>query len=137
MGSIYSKQFKAKGSIVTHIGIQMTAGGAILTAVGLILGEASRVNLSLKGIGAILYLALFGSILAYSCYIYILMRWPAAKAGTYAYVNPPVAIFLGFLVLKEPISLNVIVCSVIILGGVFLVQTSKLKASTATKSEQA
>ncbi|MBM7616136.1 EamA family transporter [Alkaliphilus hydrothermalis] len=126
-GSVYSKQFKATGSIVTHIGIQMLAGGIVLTLIGLFLGEASRVNLSLRGVGAILYLAVFGSILAYSCYVYILMRWPAAKAGTYAYVNPLVAIFLGFLVLDEPVSIEVILCTGIILTGVFLVQTAKMK----------
>lgn len=127
-GSVYSKQFKATGSMVAQIGIQMLAGGIVLTLIGLVLGEGSRVNLNLKGVGAILYLAVFGSILAYSCYIYILSRWPAAKAGTYAYVNPLVAIFLGFLVLQEPISLRVIICTGVILMGVFLVQTSKIKA---------
>lgn len=136
MGSVYSKKFKANGSIVTHIGVQMLAGGVVLTSIGLFLGEFSRVNLSLKGVISILYLAVFGSILAYSCYIYILMRWPAAKAGTYAYVNPLVAIFLGFIVLKEPISLNVIFCTGIILAGVFLVQTSKLKVSSSEQLEK-
>jgi drug/metabolite transporter (DMT)-like permease len=135
MGSVYSKQFKATGSIVTQIGIQMLAGGGVLTAIGLLLGEGARVNLSLKGVGSILYLVVFGSILAYSCYIYILMRWPAAKAGTYAYVNPPVAIFLGFVVLGEPISLNVVICTGIILMGVFLVQTSKLKAISTSQRD--
>lgn len=135
MGSVYSKHFKAAGSIVTHIGFQMLTGGVALTAIGLFLGEFSRVNLNLNGIISILYLAIFGSILAYSCYIYILMRWPAAKAGTYAYVNPLVAIFLGFIVLKEPISLNVILCTGIILAGVFLVQTSKLQISSSEQLE--
>ncbi|SCY45776.1 EamA family transporter [Alkaliphilus peptidifermentans] len=127
IGSVYSKQFRSTGSIVTHIGIQMLAGGIVLTSIGIFLGEVSRVNLTLKGIGSILYLAIFGSVLAYSCYIYILMRWPASKAGTYAYVNPLVAIFLGFIVLKEPISLKILICTGVILMGVFLVQTSKLK----------
>ncbi|KAB3531120.1 EamA family transporter [Alkaliphilus serpentinus] len=134
-GSVYSKQFKASGSMVTHIGVQMLSGGIMLSLIGLFLGEASIVNLSLKSIGAILYLALFGSVLAYSCYIYILTRWPAAKAGTYAYVNPLVAIFLGFIVLKEPVSLMVILSTVIILMGVFLVQTSKIKEVPAVKVE--
>jgi drug/metabolite transporter (DMT)-like permease len=127
IGSVYSKQFKATGSIVTHIGIQMLAGGISFIIIGLLMGESSRISLSPQGIGSILYLAVFGSILGYSCYIYVLGRWPAAKAGTYAYVNPIVAIFLGGLILKEVISLSVILCAVVILGGVFLVQTSKLK----------
>lgn len=76
LGSVYSKQFKSTGSIVTQIGIQMTSGGTVLTLIGLVLGEAFKVSLSPKGIGAILYLAIFGSILAYSCYMYILAKWP-------------------------------------------------------------
>jgi len=137
IGSVYSKQFKSKGSIVTQIGIQMLAGGLVLTLIGAFLGELSRINLSLKGIGAILYLAVFGSILAYSCYIYILSRWSAAKAGTYAYVNPLVAIFLGYIVLNEPISLIVVICTGIILAGVFLVQASKLKPSASAAAIKA
>jgi drug/metabolite transporter (DMT)-like permease len=134
MGSVYSKQFKSTGSIVTHIGIQMLAGGIFLTTVGLLLGEGSRINISFKGVGSILYLAVFGSIIAYSCYIFILARWPASKAGTYAYINPVVAIFLGALILKESISLSVLFCTGVILMGVYLVQTSKLKPIAAIQT---
>ncbi|KXG74199.1 EamA family transporter [Thermotalea metallivorans] len=125
MGSIYSKSFQASGSIVSHIGIEMLAGGIGLSIVGMILGETSRFHVTLRGIGALLYLIFFGSILAYSCYIYILQKWPAAKAGTYAYVNPPVAVLLGSLILDEPLSFHVIASTGVILMGVFLVQTSK------------
>ena len=71
------------------------------------------------------YLILFGSILGYSSYIYILQKWPASKAGTYAYVNPVVGVFLGAVFLGEPVSSNVYISAIIILGGVFLVQLSK------------
>ncbi len=70
IGSVYSKQFKATGCIATHIGIQMLA---------LLPGEGSQVNLSLKGIGSILCLTV---ILAYSCYIYVLERWPCLQSLT-------------------------------------------------------
>ncbi len=125
VGSVYAKTFKASGSIVTHIGIEMLVGGIVLSSIGILLGEPARAHITAKGIGAILYLIFFGSILAYSCYIYILQKWPASKAGTYAYVNPPVAVLLGSLVLDEPFSIQVILSTLIILLGVLLVQTSK------------
>lgn len=125
IGSIYSKSFKASGSLLVNIGIQMLSGGLLLTIIGLGLGEAQRLSLTIKGVGALIYLTLFGSIIGYSCFIYILQKWPAAKAGTYAYVNPPVAVLLGTLVLNEPFTIQIILSSFIILTGVFLVQTSR------------
>jgi len=133
LGSVYSKTFKPSGSTVANIGIQMFAAGLGLTIVGLLLGEAGNIHLTTKGIGAMAYLVLFGSILGYSSYIYILQKWPASKAGTYAYVNPVVGVLLGAVILGEPVSPNVFISAIIILGGVFLVQLSK----TSTKLEQA
>lgn len=124
-GSVFSKTFKAEGSIVAQIGIQMLAGGIGLTLAAALHGELFSIHVTSKGIGAIAYLIIFGSIIGYSCYIYILKKWPAAKAGTYAYINPVVAVFLGAIILNEPITLSIIFSTVIILLGVLLVQTSK------------
>jgi drug/metabolite transporter (DMT)-like permease len=127
MGSVYSKSFKATASIIPNIAIQMLAGGMGLFIVGTCFGELPKLHVTSKGIGAIVYLILFGSIIGYSCYVYILQKWPAAKAGTYAYVNPLVAVLLGALVLNEPLSIGVVMSTAVILGGVILVQTSKTK----------
>ncbi|HZK84266.1 MAG TPA: EamA family transporter [Desulfosporosinus sp.] len=132
LGSVYSKTFKPSGTTVANIGIQMFAAGIALTIVGLLLGEASNIHLTSKGVGAMAYLVLFGSILGYSSYIYILQKWPASKAGTYAYVNPVVGVILGAVILGEPVSPNVFLSAIIILSGVFLVQLSK----TSQKLEQ-
>ena len=72
-----------------------------------------------------LYLIIFGSLLGYSSYIYVLQIWPAAKAGTYAYVNPLVAVLLGALILGDPFNLKVLASTGVILSGVLLVQISK------------
>ncbi|KRQ86401.1 putative inner membrane transporter YedA [Caloramator mitchellensis] len=125
MGSVYQKTFEATGSTVTHIGIEMVAGGISLLILGLSIGEASRFAFSTTGLAAMLYLIFFGSIIGYSSYIYVLQNWPSSKAGTYAYINPIVAVILGALILKEPLSLRMIFSTVIILFGVILVQTSK------------
>jgi drug/metabolite transporter (DMT)-like permease len=124
-GSIFSKGFHPTGSTVSHIGIQMLSGGSALSIAGIVMGEMSHIQLSAKGVGAILYLIIFGSVIAYSCYIYVLEKWSASKAGTYAYVNPVVAILLGAVILKESISFSVIISAMIILGSVFIVQASK------------
>jgi drug/metabolite transporter (DMT)-like permease len=83
---------------------------------------------------ALLYLIVFGSFVGYSSYIYILQKWTAARAGTYAYVNPIVAIILGALLLREPISLSVIISMIIVIIGIILVQSSK--AQHISKVEQ-
>lgn len=132
IGSVYSKGFTHTGSVVANIGIQMLAGGIGLCIVGGALGEFGRINLSAKGIGAMLYLIVFGSLIGYSSYIYILQKWPAARAGTYAYVNPPVAFLLGALVLGEPFTATMLFSTIIILAGVLMVQLSKTKGSVAT-----
>ncbi|SHJ67952.1 Permease of the drug/metabolite transporter (DMT) superfamily [Geosporobacter subterraneus DSM 17957] len=124
-GSVYSKSFTASGSTFSHIGIQMLAAGVALCSIGIAVGELSQVHLSPKGIGAMLYLIFFGSVIAYSCYIYVLQKWPASRAGTYAYVNPVVAILLGAVVLGESVSPSILLSAVVILGSVFIVQTSK------------
>lgn len=126
-GSVYSKSFKASSSIISNIAIQMLAGGLGLFIIGTSFGELAEIHMTSKGIGAMLYLIFFGSIVGYSCYVYILHKWPVSKAGTYAYVNPVVAVLLGALILNEPISIGVVMSTAVILCGVILVQTAKIK----------
>lgn len=126
-GSVYSKTVvKPTGSVVTHIGIQMLAGGIALTLSGLLAGEASRFHLSLRGAGAMIYLIIFGSLIGYSAYVYLLQKWPAARVGTYAYVNPVIAVLLGALILGEKLTPSILGATAVILLGVLLVQTSKI-----------
>lgn len=127
MGSVYSKTFKANGSIISNVGIQMFAGGIGLSTVGLLRGEISSINFARSSVLALLYLIVFGSIIGYSCYIYILQKWPASKAGTYAYINPIVAVVLGTIVLGEPFTFSIVISMMIIILGVFMVQQSKVE----------
>lgn len=127
IGSIYSKSFKTKGNMVGNIGIQMLAGGIGLFIVSLIRGELLNLTFSVTSLWAMAYLIVFGSIVGYSSYIYILQHLPATKASTYTYINPIVAVGLGALILKEPITYKILISASIILVGVFLVQSSKDK----------
>lgn len=124
-GSVRSKSIKFKGHIFANIGTQMLAGGIGLTIASLIKGEFSELHFTLNSILALMYLIVFGSLVGYSCYIFILQKWTAAKAGTYAYVNPVVAIILGSLLLGESITVPVVISMIIVILGVVLVQNSK------------
>jgi drug/metabolite transporter (DMT)-like permease len=125
MGSVHSKAIKFEGHIFSNIGTQILVGGVGLAIASLIKGEFAELHFTQSSILAILYLVVFGSLVGYSCYIYILQKWSSAKAGTYAYVNPIVAIILGGLVLGEPITLPIVISMIIIIIGIILVQSSK------------
>lgn len=126
MGSVYSKQISSDGCIISNVAIQMLAGGIGLLILSLLTGEWSQVVFTTSSLSALLYLIVFGSLIAYSCYVYVLDKWPASRVGTYAYVNPVVALILGVLILDEPLTITLIISMVIILSGVILVQRSKL-----------
>lgn len=126
-GSVYSKYISKEVHIISSIGLQMLSGGVLLLIIGLISGESLAGGFELRSIYALIYLIIFGSIISYSSYIYVLSKWPAAKAGTYAYVNPVVALLLGYLILGEPLNITMVISMSIILFSVFLVQKSKVK----------
>jgi drug/metabolite transporter (DMT)-like permease len=134
-GSVHSKAIQFKGHIFANIGTQMLAGGMGLVIVSLIKGELAELHFTQNSILALLYLIIFGSFVGYSSYIYILQKWPAAKAGTYAYVNPIVAIMLGALLLGEPITPSIVLSVIIVIFGIALVQSSKTKHITTIKQE--
>lgn len=126
-GSLYSQRIKPACSITVTIGMQMLVGGIGLSLLGIFLGELPRIHLSFKGLAALIYLTIFGSIIGYSCYIYVLQKWSATKAGTYAYINPLIAVFLGFVILGEPLTYKTFIATFVILSGVLLVQLPKKK----------
>lgn len=134
-GSVYSKVIRFKGHIFANIGTQMLAGGAGLVLVSFVKGEFAELHFTQNSVLALLYLIIFGSFVGYSSYIYILQKWSAAKAGTYAYVNPIVAIILGALLLKEQISISVVISMVIVIIGIILVQSSKSENLLSVKEK--
>src|SRR5690606_7625042 len=99
--------------------------GLVFLFLSAISGNFTLRDASTSGLAALLYLIFFGSILAYSAFYYMIKVIPPAKAGTYAYINPVVAMILGVLVLKEKLTLQSIVAAVIILAGVMLVHISR------------
>jgi drug/metabolite transporter (DMT)-like permease len=105
--------------------MQMVIAGVIFLLAGTLLGQYRYFNFNLKGVLAIVYLVFFGSIVGYSCYIYALTKLPATKVAMYAYVNPVVAVFFGWLILGEPVGLSIFIATAFILVGVVLVNYSR------------
>ena len=126
-GSIYSKRRSIGGDVLMNTSVQMLAGGAVLLTIALASGETHGVTFTLQGMLSLLYLIVFGSIIGFTSYIYLLHHVPPAKASTYAYVNPVVAILLGNLILSEPLGWRTVLSAVVILGGVAIVQTARAR----------
>ena len=124
LGSVYSKRNHTDTSPYMSAAVQMIAGGAAVALVGTLLGEWSAWHLTAKGVGAIAYLVVFGSILGYSAYSYALRHAPPTIVGTYAYVNPVIAVLLGWLILKEPVTTRTFIAMAMILGAVVWIQLS-------------
>src|SRR5438309_640005 len=114
----------AGGNTFVGAALQMLAGGSAAALFGTALGEWSRWHLTAKGAGAVVYLVVFGSILGYSAYTYALRHASPTIVGTYAYVNPVIAVLLGWLILREPVTARTFVAMAMILGAVVWIQFS-------------
>ncbi|MGZ5444956.1 MAG: EamA family transporter [Thermoanaerobaculia bacterium] len=123
-GSAHAKYKLQHVPLLSSAALQMFFGGAIVSIAGLSLGEASRFVLTPRTFGALVYLTIFGSIVAYSAYVFALAHMRTTHTSLYAYVNPVVAVFLGWLILDEPLSWVSVAAMVVILAGVALVQTA-------------
>ncbi|MEP7277856.1 MAG: EamA family transporter [Bacteroidota bacterium] len=129
-GSLYSKYTTTTGSTSMKASIQMMAAGFVSFIPAFITGEQHRFNpaaVSPQVVMAILYLVSFGSLIGFISYVWLLSVRPPSLVGTYAYVNPVVAVFLGWLIAGEQISSRQVIALLIILAGVIIVNFSKEK----------
>jgi drug/metabolite transporter (DMT)-like permease len=127
-GSLYSKYKPVNGPSVMKASIQMFIAGLLFLIVSLITGEHHHVNwsgISLQSVLALVYLIIIGSLVGYMSYIWLLDVRPPALVGTYAYVNPVVAVFLGWLIASEPVVSRQVIALGVILAGVILVTLAK------------
>lgn len=130
IGSLYSKYKPMVASTGMKAAFQMMAAGLMSLIVGFITGEHHRLDIG--GISsnswlALLYLITMGSLVGYMAYVWLLSVRSPAIVGTYAYVNPVVAVFLGWLILNESIVPKQLIALAVILGGVILVSFAKDK----------
>jgi len=125
LGSVYSQRNPISSGPVVNSALQMLAGGTALALVGLVRGEWQRFEPSWQGIGAILYLTVFGSVVAFTAYVYLLDHWPAPIVSSSTYLNVVVAVFLGWLILDETVTVRMLVATGVIFAAVAMVRASK------------
>lgn len=125
LGSIYQRGAPKSASTLLNVGGQMVVGGAVLVVVGLALGEhLDAAAVSAKSAWSLLYLILVGAVVGYSAYVWLLKVTTPAKASTYAYVNPVVAVILGWAFAGEALSPRVIGAGALVIGAVVLITTA-------------
>ena len=127
-GSIKAKHSPLPESPLLSTGMEMLMGGAALVLAGVITGEVGQVNfaaISSKSLLSLLYLTTFGSLIGFTAYIWLLRVGSPTRAATYAYVNPVVAVFLGWLLAGEAITPRTILATLVIVGGVVLITSAR------------
>jgi len=128
IGSFWSRDAQLPESGLLTTGMEMVGGGVLLLVVGTLAGEFSR--LDIHGISnasafGLLYLITFGSMLGFTSYIWLLDKVSPARLGTYAYVNPIVAVLLGWAIAGERLSIRTGVAAVIVICAVALITTAR------------
>ena len=133
-GSIYSRHAPRPSSALMMTAIQMLVGGVFVGLIGVVRGELTTFHLAAVSVRSILawaYLLVFGSLIAFTAYVYILRVSTPARVATYAYVNPVVAVILGWLIAGEGISMRMVVSAAIIITGVALITVAEGRSPQA------
>jgi drug/metabolite transporter (DMT)-like permease len=125
LGTFLSPRLHTPRNVLLSTAYQMLAGGVVLLAVGLGRGELANVDpatFSVRSIGAFAYLVVFGSLVAFSAYTWLLQNASVSLVSTYAFVNPVVAVVLGALILAEPITATIVIgAAVIVVAVAFII----------------
>ena len=127
-GTMYSKARLGGIPPLMSSGLQMLAGGIIVGVVGLSTGEAHRFTATPRTLTALLYLTLFGSVLGYTAFVYAVTTIRTTSLSLYAYINPVVAVILGWAILHEPLTTTAVVAMTVILAGLALSQSGRATA---------
>ena len=129
-GSIYARAAPLPESSLMTTGMQMLAGGAGALVAGLLMGEAGRFDpskVSAASVAGWVYLLIFGSLVGFTAYAWLLRVSTPARVSTYSYVNPVVAVLLGWALLDEPVTGRMVAAGAIILAAVALITTARSK----------
>jgi len=137
-GSLYSRRAALPSATLMATAMEMLAGGGLLWIFGLAFGEGRRLDLaaiSARSALALGYLIVFGSLIGFSAYIWILKVSTPARVSTYAYVNPIVAVLLGTLFAGEVLSTRIVIAALIIVGAVALIITARSRSAGRASAE--
>lgn len=127
VGSLYSKRAKMPSPLLTT-GMEMLSGGVLLVICAFIFREPGNFDwraVSTPSLLGVLYLTTFGSLIGFTAYIYLLDHVPASRVATYAYVNPVVAVILGWFIGHEPLTTRTLIAAAVIIGAVALITTAR------------
>jgi drug/metabolite transporter (DMT)-like permease len=134
LGSVLSKRWQsAEVDPFSGTAWQVTFAGLSNLIFALLFEDIHHVVWTRKGVGAVLYLVVCGSWIGYTAYIWLLRHVPTSKVSTYAYVNPVVAVFLGWLIAHERIDRYILMGSAIVVASVVLVTSAKIKTKTVAE----
>jgi drug/metabolite transporter (DMT)-like permease len=133
LGSVLSKRWQSGMDVFSSTGWQVLAAGVANFLFALVAGDFSHAVWTPRGIGAVMYLVVCGSWIGYTAYIWLLEHVPTSKVSTYAYVNPVVAVFLGWLILHEHVDRFILLGSAIVVLSVVLVTSAKVKETTVAE----
>ncbi len=133
LGSVLSKRWQSGMDVFSATGWQVTAAGVANFLFAVANKDFSRVAWTTRGVSATMYLVVCGSWIGYTAYIWLLEHVPTSKVSTYAYVNPVVAVFLGWLILHERVDRFIVMGSAVVVLAVILVTSAKVKEKVATE----
>ncbi|HLB78223.1 MAG TPA: EamA family transporter [Candidatus Dormibacteraeota bacterium] len=136
LGSVYSRRVSLPTRPLVATAMQMLCAGGLYLVAGVAAGELGRVHLSrVSGASALalVYLIIFGSLVGYSAYTWLLRVAPLSLVSTYAYVNPIVAVTLGWLILAEPVTIRTLLAGAIIVTAVALIVTARFRPAAPVR----
>ena len=140
LGTFLSPRLRMPGNGLLSTGIQQGAGGVVLLVAGAAMGELAHLEPSTWSTGSLLamaYLVVFGSLVAFTAYSWLLQNAPVSLVATYAYVNPVVAVALGALILAEPATPSILVGAAIIVAAVAFIVSREGARQRAARSAEA
>lgn len=136
IGTVRSKYHTIDAKPLVGAAMQMLTGGVVVAIIGLFAGELPHFYFTTRTLIAFLYLMIFGSIVAYGAYVYAVAKLPTSTTSLYAYVNPAVAVVLGYLILSEPLGWRAVLAMLVIFAGVALVQTAPKRLRVVPRVEE-
>jgi drug/metabolite transporter (DMT)-like permease len=124
VGSLYSRSARLPSSLLMATAMEMITGGALLVMAGSLFGEWKGLSLDLvsaKSWASLAYLAILGALVAFTAYAWLLKNTTPARAATYAFVNPVIALILGWALAGEPLSVRTLAAGALIVPAVALI----------------
>lgn len=121
-GTVYTSKERPPINILFNVGLQMLIAGVLVLIICGVTGKyVNMANVGQNAWLALIYLIVFGSLIAYSAYVFMISKLPPTRVSVYAYINPVVAVLIGWLLLSEKMNAQMVVGTLITLGGVYIV----------------